>query len=200
MIDNIMEFLKIILLPILGAFISLITVYLNNKSQHKRDIEKYENDRKLERDKRNFEDEKEREKKLIYNIEQFHTLLCYFKYSISLTQSIIDSSCNLKPEEFDKNYKIELEKLLKIKNLTFLHFSMFYEEVQKIENIHNTYWGNQNQLLHLDVNKDKEDFQLVLSEIIKISDKASYEINILIRKLDKYKREHIIDLEVNFEN
>lgn len=92
----------------------------------------------------------------------------------------------MKPEEFDKIYRKELEQLISLKSIIISRFPDFYDSILKIDGYHNNYWGNQRILLHVDYNENKEDFRVIQTKIIEIANETNREINELNRQLRKY--------------
>lgn len=175
-------------LLVTGAAIPIITIFFNNRSQNKRDILKYENDRKMEFEKREFEDVKNYREYLMKTVEEIYQLLSYFEHAISLTKSVIDSSKKLKPEEFDMKYEKELEKLILLKSIVVARFPDYYDNVIKIEGLHNCYWGYQRSLLLPDVNDNIKNYSSKQEKIIETANKTSKEIDDLMFKLIKYSK------------
>jgi hypothetical protein len=169
-----------------GAAIPIITTFFNNRSQTERDVLKYENDRKIEFEKREFEDVKNYREYLMKTVEEIHQLLSYFEHAISLTKSVIDSSKKLKSEEFDAKYENELEKLIQLKSIVVSRFPDYYDDVLKIGSLHNHYWGYQRGLLKIDVKENMKGYSSMQEKIIETANKTGKEIDNLIFKLKKY--------------
>jgi len=184
-------------LLITGATIPIITSYLNNKYQVRRDIMKYDNEREIEKEKREFDEAKNNRIYLIQNIEKVNGLLSYFEHSISLTSSVINSSNNMKTEEFDLIYRKELEQLISLKSIIIARFPDFYCNILRIDGYHNNYWGNQRLLLHIDINKDKEGYLALQREITEIANKTSSEIYELSNTLRNYSEKINISMPTN---
>ena len=180
---------KEIALVITGSIIPVIIMFFNNKYQNKREQSKYENERKSEYEKRYFETEKNYHNTTIKAIEEINQLLFFFENSISLTNSVINSSRKISLNEFDMIYNKELEKLTQLKGIIIARFPDYYENTINIKNLHNRYWGYQRILLSIDYQNDKKGHSNILEKIINIADETKIEIDNFISKLKKYSEE-----------
>lgn len=161
---------------ITGAAIAIITSFFNNKFQLRRDIIKFENDRKIEIERREFEKANSIRLELLKTIEKIHELLNYFKDSISLTSSVIDSSNGISCQEFNMIHKKELKQFRNLKSIIQTRFPNLLNNILRIEGHHSNYWGNQNLLLGIDASTNFESYQIIQKKLIEIADKASSEI------------------------
>jgi len=173
---------------IVGAAFPIITMFINNKFQVRRDIMKYDNDRKIESEKRKFEEIKNNKINLIQSIEKAHGLLSYFEHIITLTSSVIDSTNNMKIEELDANYRKELEQLTNLKSIIIARFPDFYDDVLRIDEDHSNYWGNQRLLLSVDISTDYETYTSIQQRIITVVRKTSGDVYELRTKLRNYSK------------
>jgi hypothetical protein len=179
------ELLKNSILLITGATIPIVTTFFNNYSQRQREKLRYENDRKIDKERREFEEVKEYKIFLIKSIEDIAFLLGGFDKSISLTSSVIRLQRNMKIEEYDDAYQKELEQLIKLKGIILARFPNFYDIIVRIDGHHNNFWGHQRLLFQMNYDDDKEGYQIMTENIKEIAGKTSQEIGYFIDKLRK---------------
>ena len=164
---------------ILGAGITLISVFLNNKFQLRRDSLKYVNDYNIEKLKIESETKSNHELSILNNIENAIQLLSEIQLEISLTKSVIDSSNNLKFKDFDVNYLKENNKLAQIQAKSLIYFPQVLNKVENIVGFYNNYWGHQRILLMHYEQDRKENPGGLFEKVIQASDNTSREIVII---------------------
>jgi len=160
----------------LGAGITLLSVYFNNKNQIKRDQLKYQNDLNIERLRIENETHKKYRTELLQNIERFNNILGKIENSLSLTNSVIQSSNNLSSEDFDKKYLSEQIELVELESISIAFFPDLIDSIKRITALHNNYWGNQRLLLKINIKTKREQYISMQSRIIEISNKTFPEI------------------------
>jgi hypothetical protein len=182
-----MDIIQTILTLIFGAGISVLTTYLNNKYSLERDKFKFDKERELERDKQELEKNKETQLTLITSSESALSLIYEFEHSIGLTSSVIDSSANMSYLEFDSKYKQELNIFVKLKALVAIRFPDFYDNITKLDGLHNQYWGYQ-RLLLIDKNQNGKNLLSLTKEIRRIETEANQEIRNVVNELLTYTK------------
>ncbi|WP_440067370.1 hypothetical protein [Tenacibaculum discolor] len=176
----------------LGAGISLISVYINNKSQLNRDRLKYQNDFKLENLKIENDSNLKYRTELLQNIERLNIILGKIENYISLTTSVIESSHKLSSEEFDKKYIQERFEIIELESIVIAYFPDLFENIRRVNGMHNNYWGHQRLLLMTEIETQKESYVSLQKKIIEISNETYSEI-------DK-TRNKIITVSENIKN
>lgn len=190
--------MEAIITLIIGGTISILTMYFNNKAQFHRDELKLKNDRIIENEKRQFEINNYHRDYLLKSIEEVHCLLIHFEYQISLTKSVIDSSKKLNFIDFDLYYENEIEKLSKLKSITLSRFPNHYDQVVKIDNLYNNYWGHQRLLLQIDVKNERENYSNLQGKIIEISNRTNEEMQNLIYEFKKHSNRANEGFEITY--
>ncbi len=179
----------------LGAGISLLSVYLNNKFQLRRDKLKYRNDFDLESFKIENESNHKYRTELLQNIERLNIILGNIENSISLTTSVIQSSNKLSSEEFDKKYLMERVELVELESIAIAYFPDLFDNIRRITGAHNNNWGHQRLLLETDIETDRKSYSSLQSKIIEISNETNLEIisarNKMISKSESIKNKYI---------
>lgn len=173
---------------IVGAALPIITMAINNRLQVRRDLMKYDNDRRIETEKREFQEAKDNKVNMLQSIEKAYGLLSYFEHTISLTSSVIDSTNNLTSEEADAIYRKELKQLTSLKSIIIARFPDLYDDILKIDADHSNYWGNQRLLLKIDINTDYERYTTMQQIIITVVRKTNEDIYELREKFRNYSK------------
>lgn len=173
---------------ITGAALSIMTMIVNNRLQVRRDMMKYDNDRRIEAEKREFEEAKDNKVNMLQSIEKAYGLLSYFEHTITLTSSVIDSINNMTSEEVDVNYRKGLKLLASLKSIIIARFPDFYDDVLKIDADYSNYWGNQRSLLTINIDKDYDTYVSIQQAVIKVVRKTEEDIYELRERLREYSK------------
>lgn len=160
----------------LGAAISLIGLYLNNRIQLKRDRIKNLHDRDIIELKMKSEEESKYKSLILQNIERVNSALGKVEHDLSLTASVIDSMHKLNHLDFDKKCLIERNELTSLESIAVVYFPGIIASIRRLINLHNNYWGHQKLLLMCDVDSEPQRYQMLQRKIIEISDNAYAEI------------------------
>lgn len=180
----------------LGAAITIISVYLNNKFQLKRDDLKFDREYKIEKLKIDTDALSKHRNSILKSIEDTHQIISEIQFTISLTKSVIESSHKLPYQDFDKQYLTENNKLSKIESIAIIYLPEILENVKTVKDLYNNYWGHQRLLLMTDVIEEQQGYRYLQEKIIQISDKTGVEINTmkneLFRVAEKITEKYIV--------
>ncbi|MTD67702.1 hypothetical protein [Flavobacterium sp. LC2016-13] len=194
---NLSDIISWLPMVVTGAAIPIITTFFNNKSLTKRDIMKYENDRKIATEEREFEQSVNYKENLIKTVGEIYQLLSYFEHNISSTKSLIESTKKLTPDEWDTKYENELEKLIQLKSIVIARLPDYYDSIIIISNLHNVFWGYQRTLLMTDPKENMEGYRSLTEILIETQNKARKEIEYIILRLRKYAENVNEEYELN---
>lgn len=166
----------------LGAGSSLLSTYLTNKNQLKRDNEKYKNDLLIQERKNEFEIKQNYRIELLADLERLNNIVGKLENSISLTSSVIESDKKLAYQDFDAKYQEELNGIIEVESLVISKFTEMHDTICKISGLHNQYWGNQRLLLMIDIKEEKERYIRMQRKIIEVANETASEIAKVRRK------------------
>ncbi len=178
------------LLILLGAFVSIfasiVTTYLSHRLTYGRDSKNYENAQNLQNKKLAFDELIFYKTDLNKSTEELYKILILLGHYVSLTSSVIDFSRKLSIEDFDNNYRQELEQLARMESLVSLKFPQYDGYAIKIASCHNNYWGHQRIFLSIDINIDKKGYTILQGKALEISNKIQESIQELKLKVQEF--------------
>ncbi len=166
------EFLQTIITLLIGAGITYLTTYMNNRNLLKRDDKKYKHELSIEKNKIEQELNQKYRLELLNDLEKLNLIVGKLDNSISLTSSVIESTHKISAKEFDNKYLEEVCDIIQLECLGVSKFTDMHDLISSISELHNQFWGNQRLLLMSDVNEDKEVYTKLHMELIEISNKT----------------------------
>lgn len=160
---------------ILGAGATLLTAFMNNRYQLKRDKLKFDNEFIIQEKKKHFDLNQINRKELLIDLNRLNLIVGKLENSIDLTSSINDSEKKLTHLDFDVKYQKEIDFIIELNSLSVLKFPEINDSACILSGLHNQYWECLRLLLLS--NKDKEDFSSSIKNIIEIKGKTAIEVS-----------------------
>lgn len=160
----------------IGSIITWITVYLKDVLQTKRDKFRFQHDFAVEKLKIESETSERHRSELLQNMKEVNNTIGKIEGSISLTASVIESSCKLNYNDFDQKHLDERLDLINVRSIAVIYFRDLINNIENVINLHNNYWGHQRMLLREDVNTNQQSYMALQKKIIEISNEALSEV------------------------
>lgn len=178
-----------------GFIIALVPIIIFTRTQLKIAREAASNDlmrqeQRILSDRLKDDTNLEREK-----LEDLHKILSHVTRENSLTMSYFQSDSNLEISDFRKIYSANCARLDDARAIIAIYFPEMIDESEEINGETNKFWGYQENVLRIDINTNREMYQLNLenvnSAVKKISKSVQSLKNQITRRAKQIKEDYL---------
>lgn len=169
----------------LGALVGAVVAYITAKTTSGIQLKIAENNSSKDielQDERLFDERLKAEVGLERKkLEKLHMILSKISLENSQTMSYIQSDSDFELKDFRGRYLDNCERLHRAHAITDIYYPDMSESIRKIYGQSNLFWGHQEGVIRIDIQKNKQGWESNLSKVIE----AGHEIADHVRQLQK---------------